>query len=87
MMMEQTASPAAIEVFVLENAKATALAPIIEKAIESKIGIRTEQAGPQDKFSINAEGRSKSLIVAASERLMEEIAKLIEDPGRRYGRD
>ncbi|MCK4341348.1 MAG: hypothetical protein KAY37_06465 [Phycisphaerae bacterium] len=79
MMMERSASPAVINVFTLKNAKATALAPIIEKAIQAKIDARTSRPGPQDKFSINAEGRSNSLIVSASERLMEEIDRLIGD--------
>ena len=79
MMMEQSASAPVIEVFVLEKATATALAPIIEKAIQAKVDARTSRPGPQDKFSINAEGRSNSLIVSASERMMDEIADLIAD--------
>lgn len=77
-MMEQSTSPAGIRVFTLRKAKAAALAPIIEKAIEAKTAVLTARPGPQDKFSINAEARSNSLIVSASERIMEEIEQLIE---------
>ena len=76
-MMEKSASPAVIDVFTLQNAKATALAPIIEAAIQAKIDARTKSPGPQDKFSINAEGRSNSLIVSASEKIMNEIDELV----------
>jgi type II secretion system protein D len=79
LMMEQTAEEAMIQVFTLENAKATALAPILETAIEAKIEARTSSPGPQDRFSINAEGRSNSLIVSASEGTMEDIALLIDE--------
>ncbi len=77
-MMEASTSPATIEVFALKFAKASALAPVIETAIQAKIAARTSQPGPQDEFSINAEGRSNSLIVSASEALMDEIALLVE---------
>ncbi len=78
LMMELEASPAVIQVFTLENAKATALAPIIETAMQEKINVRTATPGPQDRFSISAEARSNSLIVAASARVMDQIAELIE---------
>ncbi len=76
-MMEQTAKPALVEVFTLESAKATVLAPIIEKAVKAQIEARTTKPGPQDKFSINAEARSNSLIVSAAAPLMERIAELV----------
>jgi len=78
LMMEQSASPAVVRVFAVRNATATALAPIIEKVVKAKIEATTTRPGPGDRFSINAEGRSNSLIVSASERVMEEIAALIE---------
>lgn len=77
-MMEATRSPAIIEVFVLREAKAVALGPVIEQAVQAMTSIRTESPGPQDRFSINIEARSNSLIVAASEELMDMIAELIE---------
>ncbi len=77
-MMDQTASPGIIEVFQLESAKATVLAPILEEAISSRIEIMTSSPGPQERFSVNAEARSNSLIVAASERMMNDIADLID---------
>jgi type II secretory pathway component GspD/PulD (secretin) len=78
LMMEQTAAPALVEVFTLQKAKATALAPIIEKAIKAQIDARTTKPGPQDKFSINAEARSNSLVVAAAAPLLERIGELVE---------
>lgn len=77
-MMERSSPPAVIEVFVLQNAKASALAPIIDKAIQAQIAARTARPGPQDKFSINAEARSNSLIVSASAAIMEQIAELVQ---------
>ncbi|MEW6197148.1 MAG: secretin N-terminal domain-containing protein [Planctomycetota bacterium] len=77
-MMERSSPPAVIEVFVLQSAKATALAPIIDKAIQAQISARTARPGPQDKFSINAEARSNSLIVSASAAIMEQIAELVQ---------
>ena len=76
LMMEGQASPAVIEVFQMSNATATALAPIIEKAIQSRIEV-TGGTGRQTKFSINAEGRSNSLIVAATAEIMEQIRELV----------
>ena len=73
-MMEATKSPPVIEVFTLANAKATALAPIIEEAIKAQNDVR----GADEEFSIAAEGRSNSLIVAASEQMADQIAALIE---------
>lgn len=77
-MMERSSPPAVIEVFVLQSAKATALAPIIDKAIQAQIAARTARPGPQDKFSINAEARSNALIVSASAVIMDQIAELVE---------
>jgi type II secretion system protein D len=77
-MMERTTSPALIEVFTLKKSKATALQPIIEKAVKAWIDARTKTPGPQDKFSINAEGRSNALIVSASTQLMEVIRDLVD---------
>ncbi|MFH1747565.1 MAG: secretin N-terminal domain-containing protein [Planctomycetota bacterium] len=77
LMMEMSASPAVIHVFTIQNAKATALAPIIETAIQAKIDVRTQTPGPEDRFSISAEGRSNSLIVSASETLMVDIEALV----------
>ena len=77
-LMEASAPSPLIEVFTLEEATATALAPIIETTIQGQIEARTQSPGPHDKFSINAEGRSNSLIVSASEDLMEQIAVLVE---------
>lgn len=76
-MMEFSTPAPAIEVFQLKEAKATALAPIIEKAIKAQIEVKG-RAGPGDQFSINAEGRSNSLIVAANEVIMDRIAELID---------
>ncbi|MGD8453043.1 MAG: secretin N-terminal domain-containing protein [Phycisphaerae bacterium] len=73
-MMEATAPQALVEVFYVNNAKATALAPVIETAIKARIDV----TGIDEQFSINAEGRSNALIVAASETIMEQIAELIE---------
>jgi type II secretion system protein D len=78
LMMEQSASPAVIHVFPIQNAKATVLAPIIEQAVKAMIEVGTGSPGPADRFSISAEGRSNALIVAASERVMGQIAELIE---------
>lgn len=75
-MMEASTPAATIEVFALEHAKATALAPIIDKAMKAKGSLRGA-TGPGDAFSVNAEGRSNSLIVAANEVMMEEIAHLV----------
>jgi type II secretory pathway component GspD/PulD (secretin) len=77
-MMEATRSPAIIEVFVLREAKAVALGPVIEQALQAMTSIRTDTPGPQDRFSINVEARSNSLIVAASEDVMDMIAELID---------
>ena len=77
-MMEQTAPEARVDVFTLKSAKATALAPIIDKAIKAQIDARTSKPGPQDKFSINAEARSNSLIVSAAAPMMERIKELVD---------
>ncbi len=78
-MMESGSYPALIEVFTLKNAKATVLAPIIDKAIKAQVEARTTKPGPQDKFSVNAEARSNSLIVSAAQPIMDRIGKLVED--------
>jgi type II secretion system protein D len=77
-MMEQTAKESLVDVFTLKSAKATALAPILEKAIKAQIDARTSKPGPQDKFSINAEARSNSLIVSAAAPIMERIKALVD---------
>jgi type II secretion system protein D len=76
-MMEQTTNPASIEVFPLKKSKATALREIIDKSVKAWIDARTRTPGPQDKFSINAENRSNSLIASASLPLMEVIRELV----------
>ncbi|GEM_PF-1673255 len=78
LMMEHSATPALVEVFALQNAKATALAPIIDKAVKAQIEARTGKPGPQDRFSINAEARSNSLIVSAAQPVMDRIRELVE---------
>ncbi|MBP7744581.1 MAG: hypothetical protein KA383_00515 [Phycisphaerae bacterium] len=77
-MMEQTSAVALVQVFTLQEAKAATLAPIIDKSVKAWIDARTSQPGPQDKFSVNAEARSNSLIVSAAEPIMEKIAELVE---------
>lgn len=77
-MMDVSTPAAIINVFQLQYAKASALAPIIEKAVTARIETSTARPGPGDKFSINAEARSNSLIVSASETIMAQIAALIE---------
>jgi len=72
-MMDATKAPSIIEVFTLEKAKAAALAPIIDKAVKARL----DAAGRKDRFSVNAEGRSNSLIVSASRDVMDEIAELV----------
>ena len=73
-MMEVSTPQPQIDVFVLQSAKATALAPIIEKAIKGELDIRASQ----DRFSINAEARSNALIVAAPPYIIERIAELVD---------
>ncbi len=77
-MMEETATAPQIEVFPLQSAKAAALAPMIEKVIRAKLDA-AGMTGPESRFSINAEGRSNSIIASASEQVLDDIALLIED--------
>jgi type II secretion system protein D len=78
-MMEDTTYPATIQVFPLKKSKATALREIIDKSVKAWIDARTRTPGPQDKFSVNAENRSNSLIVSASPSLMKEISELVTE--------
>ncbi|MBN2446279.1 MAG: hypothetical protein JXO22_06120, partial [Phycisphaerae bacterium] len=69
------ATPASeIRVFKLERAKATGLVKIIEEAVKSLI----EARGTDESFSVTAEARSNSLIVAASMDLLDEVGMIIE---------
>ncbi|MEW6250409.1 MAG: secretin N-terminal domain-containing protein, partial [Planctomycetota bacterium] len=76
-MMEQSTPQPQVKVIPLEYAKATALQPIIDKVVQSWRETRTDQPGRQDRFSINAEARSNSLIVAAAPAIMEQIVELV----------
>ncbi len=73
-MMEGTKQRNEIEIFTLEKAKAVSLAPIIEKVIQSQI----EAQGLDERYSINAEGGSNTLIVSASPAMLDRIAELVE---------
>ncbi|MCH8805505.1 MAG: hypothetical protein IH986_05400, partial [Planctomycetes bacterium] len=75
--MELDAPQPMIEIFTLQNARATSLAPIVTEVIGEVIGIGTQSPRPGDRFSINAEARSNSLIVSATERNMAMIADMI----------
>jgi len=76
--MDQDWPEAMIEVFTLKAAKAEKLAPILSEAIENIIRARTSSPGPADQFSISAEARSNSLIVAASEVVLAQVESLID---------
>jgi type II secretion system protein D len=73
-MMEASKPAPAIEIFSLNKAKAVALAPIIEKAIQAQV----DAQGLEERFSINAEGGSNSLIVSASPTMLDRIAELVD---------
>ncbi|RMF71207.1 MAG: hypothetical protein D6744_18340, partial [Planctomycetota bacterium] len=76
-LMEASTPQGILEVFELQNAKATALQPIIEQAIQAYIETNSDGAARSDRFSIIAEARSNSLIVSASEQNMEMIRQVI----------
>ncbi len=63
-----------IEVFKLEVAKASALAPLIEEIVQASIDAR----GLDETFSITAEPRSNSLIVAATVDVLDEVAGIVQ---------
>ncbi len=67
-----------IEVFVLQHAKATALQPLLEGMAGAWIEQTVGQPGRAERFTISAEARSNSLIVAAAPKIMELIAALVE---------
>ena len=73
-MMDATKGPALIDVFSLKQGKAAVLAPIIDKAIKARL----DAAGRKDRFSVNAEARSNSLIVSAPQDIMAEIDELVQ---------
>lgn len=74
--MEAIAPTAQLRVFSLENARATSIAEPVQRAVEAYIQLYG-QPGAGDRFSVIAEARSNSLIVAASERNMGIIENLI----------
>jgi type II secretion system protein D len=77
-LMEGTAPAPEIRVFTLQNAKATALQQPLQQTVQALIQQLTQRPGRGDQFSIIAEARSNSLIVAASKTHMEMIAQIIE---------
>lgn len=77
-LMEGTAPAPEIRVFTLQNAKATALQQPLQQTVQALIQQLTQRPGRGDQFSIIAEARSNSLIVAASKTNMEMIAQIIE---------
>lgn len=77
-MMEQSTPQAIIEVFSLQNAKAATVGPAIEQVMTKIIQARGGGSDRIDQFSIVAEARSNSLIVAASETNMDMIEEMIE---------
>ena len=76
-LMELSTPQGILEVFELQNAKATALQPIIEQAVQAYVETNTDGTARADRFSIIAEARSNSLIVSASEQNMEMIRQII----------
>ena len=77
-MMEGSTPQAVIEVFSLQNAKAAVVGPAIEEILTKLIAAQGGGSDRVDQFSIVAEARSNSLIVAASETNMDKIAELID---------
>lgn len=77
-LMEGTVPAPEIRVFTLQNAKATALQHPLQQTVQALILQLTQRPGRGDQFSIIAEARSNSLIVAASKTHMEMIAQIIE---------
>lgn len=74
--LESISPTAQLRVFSLENAKATSIAEPVQRAVEAYVQLYG-QPGARDRFTVIAEARSNSLIVAASERNMELIENLI----------
>src|SRR5262249_11530706 len=75
-LMEGSTPGATYEIFQLEHANAAGIQPIVEQAMRAYLEVQ----GSTDRlsrFSIVAEGRSNSLIVAASERNLEIAADII----------
>ncbi|MBL8879227.1 MAG: hypothetical protein JNG88_08915, partial [Phycisphaerales bacterium] len=85
--MEAIAPTAQLRVFSLQSAKAAAIAEPVQRAVEAYIG-QFGQTGASDRFTVIAEARSNSLIVAASEQNMAIIKNLIASmdiPGAEIG--
>jgi len=86
--MEASAPISELRVITLENAKATALVDIVQQAVQSLVDARTGgQPGAADRFSITAEARSNSLIVAASEENLADIVRIVDQLDRSGDRD
>ncbi|MGE3180827.1 MAG: secretin N-terminal domain-containing protein [Phycisphaerae bacterium] len=76
-LMEASKVPTRIEIFTLEQAKATTVATVVTEVMTQYVE-SLGTPGPEDRFSVSVEAKSNSLIVSASETNMEIIAELIQ---------
>lgn len=77
-MMDQSTEQAQFEVYALENANASVLAPIIEQSLRAFVERKTGGTERLNTFAVIAETTSNALIVSASESNMELVSRLIE---------
>ncbi len=77
-LMERSTPKPVIEIFTLQNSKAAAMAPAIEETLRKLLDVEDGGSDRINQFSIVAEARSNSLIVAASETNMDRIAEMID---------
>lgn len=76
--MEVTGPKPRIEVFQLAEAKAPAVAAIIQQIVDEFIRTRTARPGPGDTVTIVPEPKGNALVVVATDTYIEMIAALIE---------
>ncbi|WP_320046856.1 secretin N-terminal domain-containing protein [uncultured Ilyobacter sp.] len=76
-LMERSTPQPVIQVFELENAKAAAIAPLIDDTLQALIEQRGGGGDRIDSISIIAEARGNTIIASASEPNMEMIAEII----------
>ncbi len=77
MQMDGATPQAAIEVYNLKFAKAAVIAPVIDNAVRAFVEANVGTLERLDRFSIVAEARSNSLIVAASDSNLQLISQMI----------
>jgi len=76
-MMEGTTPQPVIQVVPLEYAKAAAIAPIIDNAMQAYLQTAGGEADRINRFTIIAEARSNSLIIAASATNIDLILEMV----------